>query len=425
MIALVKVLDDLKAVPKANSENFLEMVMFRVPLLKAILRGGLPSFYHLLGALVVVGLGIGLIAPSQPGAYLPQTQEQIIPAADFSRMIREFSEEEGYFLSDNLVSNETSYLHVLGKLEELAATGEGAYLGVGPEQNFTYIAKIRPKIAFIVDIRHQAMIQQLMYKAIFHLSENRAQFLSLLFSKSLGEENPPGSDTSLPDLVSYFERTPGREETFRGNIDIIEKTIQTDFQFPLSPDDQSALEYVYAVFWEENLDIRFLFRGRWSWGRFPTLRGMILEKDLQGQLGNFLAQEKDYQFVRELHLRNRIIPVVGDFSGNKALAAVGDYLERNGYSVSVFYTSNVEQYLFRSGIFGAFAENVRKLPIDEKSLFIRAFTGMGGLHPARVPGHRLSTILQKMTVFLEDYDQNLYPDYWDLLTTNFISANQP
>ena len=403
----------------------LKRVMLRIPLLNLILRGGVPSFYHLLGALVVVGLGIGLIAPSEQKAYLPQSQEQVISAAEFSRMIREFSEEEGYFLSDNFVSNETSYLHVLGKLEELASTGEGAYIGVGPEQNFSYIAKIRPKIAFIVDIRRQAMIQQLMYKAIFHLSENRAQFLSRLFSKPLGGENPPGSDTSLPDLVSYFERTPGTEETFRGNLGIIEKTIQTDFQFPLSSDDRTALEYVYAVFWEENLEIRFWFRGRWSWGRFPTLRGMILEKDLQGQLGNFLAQEKDYQFVRELHLSNRIIPVVGNFSGDKALATVGDYLKENGYVVNVFYTSNVEQYLFRSGIFDAFAENIRRLPIDEKSLFIRAFTGLGGLHPARVPGHRLSTILQKMTVFLEDYDQNLYPDYWALLTTNFIAGNQP
>ena len=102
----------------------LKRVMLRIPLLNLILRGGVPSFYHLLGALVVVGLGIGLIAPSEQKAYLPQPQEQVISAAEFSRMIREFSEEEGYFLSDNFVSNETSYLHVLGKLEELASTGE-------------------------------------------------------------------------------------------------------------------------------------------------------------------------------------------------------------------------------------------------------------------------------------------------------------
>ena len=49
---------------------------------------------------------------------------------------------------------------------------------MGPEQNFTYIAKIRPRIAFIVDIRRQAIIQHLMYKAVFHLSPDRVQFLS-------------------------------------------------------------------------------------------------------------------------------------------------------------------------------------------------------------------------------------------------------
>ncbi len=405
----------------------LKRLMLRIPLLGAIFRKGPSPLHHLLGTLVVLILGIGLIASNWQEAPQPisQIQEQIIPAEEFSRIIRDFSEEGGYFLSDNFISNETSYLHVLGKLGELAATGEGAYIGVGPEQNFTYIAKVRPQIAFIVDIRRQAMLQQLMYKAIFHLSENRAQFLSRLFSRPLVGESAPGTDTSLPELLMYFDRTPGVERTFRENLSILEETIQEDFKFPLSSDDRDALEYVYSAFWKENLNVRFWFSGRWSWGRFPTLRAILLEKDLRGQLGNFLAKEEDYQFVRELHLRNRIIPLVGDFAGSKTFAALGDFLRKNGHSVSVFYTSNVEQYLFRSGIFGTFVENVRKLPIGEKSLFIRAFTGMGGLHPARIPGHRLTTILQEMTVFLEDYDQKLYSDYWALVTTHFIGGNEP
>ena len=103
-----------------------------------------------------------------------------LPASEFLRMIREFSEEDGYFRSDNFTSNETSYLQVIDRFPQLNVSG-GAYVGVGPEQNFTYIAKIRPQIAFIVDIRRQAMIQHLMYKAIFHEAETRAQFLSVLF----------------------------------------------------------------------------------------------------------------------------------------------------------------------------------------------------------------------------------------------------
>lgn len=98
--------------------------------------------------------------------------DQGLPAAEFSRLFRDLSEEGGYFRSDNFTSNETSYLHVVDKLRELGATG-GAYIGVGPEQNFTYIAKVRPRIAFIIDIRRQALIQHLMFKAIFHLASDR------------------------------------------------------------------------------------------------------------------------------------------------------------------------------------------------------------------------------------------------------------
>ncbi|MCH8820768.1 MAG: hypothetical protein IIB03_10705, partial [Acidobacteria bacterium] len=374
-------------------------------------------------ALVVAGLLIGFVAQGWQPAPRAETQGEIIPVEEFSRIIRDFSEEGGYFLSDNFVSNETSYLHVMDKLEEIGTVGEGAYIGVGPEQNFSYIAKLRPRIAFIVDIRRQAIVQQLMYKALFHLSENRIEFLSRLFSSPIMDE-APAVDALLPELLDYFDRKPGEEEVFRKNLSTVVKTIEEDFRFPLTEEDGAGLEYIYSIFWEANLDIRFWFRGRWSWGYFPTLRGILLERELDGDLGNFLAREEDYLFVRELHLQNRIIPVVGDFAGPKALRTVGDYLKKNGYSVSAFYTSNVEQYLFRNGVFGEFVENVRHLPVTEKSLFIRAFTGRGGFHPARVPGHRLTTILQKITTFLGDFDQGRYPNYWALVTTNFISPRE-
>src|SRR5947208_1919563 len=105
-----------------------------------------------------------------------------ISAGEFARLVRDLSEDGGYFRSDNFTSNETSYLHIVDKLRELGATG-GAYLGVGPEQNFTYIAKVKPRIAFIIDIRRQAMIQHLMFKAVFQLAPDRVHYLSLLLSK--------------------------------------------------------------------------------------------------------------------------------------------------------------------------------------------------------------------------------------------------
>src|SRR5262245_62662310 len=91
-------------------------------------------------------LGVALPGHTQVAAVSTEAARESLSAAEFSRLIREFSEDDGYFRSDNFTSNETSYLHVIDKLRELEVSG-GAYVGVGPEQNFTYIAKIRPRIA--------------------------------------------------------------------------------------------------------------------------------------------------------------------------------------------------------------------------------------------------------------------------------------
>jgi hypothetical protein len=358
-------------------------------------------------------------------AGFAQPNLEKLSTAEFSRLIQNLSEEDGYFRSDNFTSNETSYLHVVGKLREMHISG-GAYVGVGPEQNFTYIAKIRPHIAFIVDIRRQAMLQHLLYKALFHISENRAEFLSNLLSRPLAGDSAPGKGSSAERLVQYFGSGFGPGEAFAANLRRVRKIIQEDFQFPLSERDQERVEYVYSAFHKEGLEIGFRTGGMtWAGSNFPTLRDLILQPDQNGNLGNFLANEEDYQFVRNLHRQNRIIPVVGDFAGPKALASVGEYLRKNGYIVRAFYTSNVEQFLFQNGIFRAFVENVRKLPIDADSVFIRAISSRGQVHPATVPGHRITTVLQKISIFLKDYDEGTYTDYRSLVTTHFIAGQQP
>jgi hypothetical protein len=381
---------------------------------------------------LLMALGMGLFAGVGPATHawqesrLEQLHSTRIPADNFSRIIQEFSEEDGFFRSDNFVSNETSYLHVVPKLQRMSAGG-GAYIGVGPEQNFTYIAKIRPQIAFIVDIRRQAVIQHLLYKALFQLSDTRARFLSYLFSKPLSPLDDGESD--IERLIARLSEMPADPEAFVRNLDRIRKTIKHDFRFPLLERDKATLEYVYSAFRDENLGIRYRSGGRnWPgspWGNFPSLRDLILQPDLDGKLGNFLASEGDYRFVRDLQRKNRIIPVVGDFAGNKALASVADYLKQNSYTLTAFYTSNVEQYLFANGVFRAFEENVRKFPVNDRSLFIRAFPNMREPHPARVGGHRLTTLLQKISVFLEDCERGLYQDYWTLVTTNFIAPETP
>lgn len=384
---------------------------------KSLLRRLLST---VLLALSVSGLSFAQSAAThgQPAARQPG-----ISRAEFSRMVRLFSEEEGSFFSENFVSNETGYLYIVDKLKQLGVSG-GAYIGVGPEQNFTYIAKIRPQIAFIVDIRREAIIQHLMYKAIFQMAQDRPHFLSLLFSKPLEGKFAPGSGASVEELVEYFSTTASDDKLFHDNLAAIHTMIEKDFDIPLSGQDGQLLERVCRAFEQANIRIFT----RWADGGyggvfhqgFPTLKDLFLATDANGKKGNFLAAETDYEFVRDLHRSNRIIPVVGDFAGRKALAVVADYLKENGYTVSAFYTSNVEQYLFGNEVFDRFAENVRKLPIDDKSVFIRAVRGG---YQSR--SFRMATRLEKIGVFLKDYDQGLYTDYESLVTTHSIAGEEP
>ena len=57
---------------------------------------------------------------------------------EFWQLVDDFSEPNGYFRSDNLLSNENAFQHVIPTLQATLPAG-GVYLGVGPEQNFTYL----------------------------------------------------------------------------------------------------------------------------------------------------------------------------------------------------------------------------------------------------------------------------------------------
>ncbi len=375
----------------------------------------------------VLGILFLLLAPvvnaaAQTSAATSKAPESLT-ATEFSRLSRELSEEGGYFRSDNFTSNETSYLHVVDKMKQIGAAG-GAYLGVGPEQNYTYIAKIRPRIAFLLDIRRQAIIQHLMYKAIFHLSPTRAQFLARLISRTIPKEAALKADAPINDILAQLMKLAVDEKAYAENLATIRKVIQEEFEFPLSDADQKSLEYVYKSFRDDGLDISYRVDGTWGNNGFPTLQEIIAQPDLKGKQGNFLVTVEEYEFVRGMHQKNLIIPVVGDFGGTKAIASISEYLRKNGLIVTAFYTSNVEQYLFGSNTFAAFAGNVKKLPINEKSIFIRAVPVRYPQHPAQVPGHRLVTLLQFINVFLKDFEEGLYPSYRDLTTIHYIETQK-
>ncbi|HEX3867069.1 MAG TPA: hypothetical protein VHV78_09960, partial [Gemmatimonadaceae bacterium] len=157
-----------------------------------------------------------------------------------------FSEPGGYFRSENFLSNETGFQYVIPDLLRIVKPG-GVYLGVGPEQNFTYIAALQPKMAIIFDIRRGNMIEHLMYKAVFEMSNDRADFLSRLFSRP----RPAGLDTSstAQALFQAYAVSDPDSVLFRKNLTAIEDHLTKDRGFVLGDSDTKSLEYIYSAFY--------------------------------------------------------------------------------------------------------------------------------------------------------------------------------
>ena len=341
-------------------------------------------------------------------------------AERFASLVDTLSEPGGYFDSDNIVSNEAGYLHVKQTLSRLGVEN-GVYIGVGPDQNFTYIAQIRPRYAFILDIRRDNLIEHLLYKAIFSLAESRAEFLSILFSKPVSNAGFNAVTPAIEELVTYFDRTDGDEVQFRRNLERIQAQIGT-FRVALSGDEIRRVSELYRAFFERHLDLRWEYRSDGDRGiSFITYRTFLLGRDLAGAHGNFLASDADYRFIRDMQARNAIIPVTGDFAGSHALRAIGNFVRGRGDRVSAFYLSNVEYYLYPEGRLDEFADNIRYLPTDSHSVMIRAFVNLRQrAHPKRVDRHLMTTVLQYTRSFSQLFADGAYRSYLDLGVKNYM-----
>jgi hypothetical protein len=307
-----------------------------------------------------------------------------LSGAEFFKLIAELSEPDGHFRSDNLVSNELYAQRVIPELTRLSRPGR-AYLGVGPEQNFTYIAAVRPAMAFIIDVRRGNLHLHLMYKALFELSADRAEFVSRLFSR----KRPSGlgrQSTVQQIMAASAEPWPRSPDLFKQNIGAIRRVLASKSERSVTESDLKGIEEVYQEFYTRGPEIRYEVTPG-SPGSFPSYSEIVAATDDASVPRGFLATEENFALIKDLQSRNLIVPVVGDFAGPKAIRAVGKYLRARNAIVSAFYVSNVEQYLRRDGRLEAFCGSASTLPIDDRSTFIRSerggFASRGGGVPTR------------------------------------------
>jgi len=383
------------------------------------MTSALRSRRSLLGAFALAVLPVLAVAQSTIPSRLTDKELWQLNA--------EFSEPGGYFRSDNLLSNETGFQAVIPGLLEKLKPG-GVYLGVGPEQNFTYIVALKPKIAVIFDIRRGNMVEHLMYKALLETSADRAEFMSKLFSRT----RPAGLDTAstAQQLFAAYNRAAPDSALFRKNLVAIKDFLSKTKGFALGDSDSKTLDYIYAAFYGGGPQINYNYSsggggggggfGGGFGGGMPTYATLQTATDTAGKNWAYLATEANFRWLKDFESKNLLVPVVGDFAGPKAIRTVGQYLKDHNAVVSAMYCSNVEQYLFRQDDdWSRFYRNIGTLPLDANSSFIRSISGgMRGVSPqggfARYGG-RLANVTSSMAETVKGFNEGKIQTYTDII----------
>jgi hypothetical protein len=351
---------------------------------------------------------VAALAVTPPGVLgRPADLPPRIDDAEFWRLVEDFSEAGGFFRSDNLVSNEDAFQDVIADLERTVKRG-GVYVGVGPDQNFTYLAALQPGLAFITDIRRGNLQLQLMYKALFELSADRAEFLSRL----LGRRRPIGLGpaSSAEELFAAYAMVLPSRDFFEENRAAVLRTLRDTHGFPIDEADEAGILKVMQSFYSGGPSLSYATSGPMR-QRYPSFQDLQMASDGRGRNRAYLGSEDAFRVVKGLSENNLIVPVVGNFAGPKALRAIGAFVRARGAAVTAFYVSNVEQYLFQDRVWQDFARNLAALPTDPTSTVIRAcftrcqFTG----------GSRSVTLLDSMATLIRDADAGRITTYWDVL----------
>jgi hypothetical protein len=365
------------------------------------------------GGAVLLALVLILAANGAPAAT----------ATPFAKLVERLSEPGGDFGGDNLISNEQSYLHVMPALAAAKVSG-GAYIGVGPDQNFAYIAQIKPAVAYIIDIRRDNLLLHLLFKALFAAAPTRVSYLCLLTGRPLPEKPETWADAGIEAIMKHVDSAkPLSDEEQRKIQQGLEARIK-EFGVAVTPAEFATIASCRGQFVTAGLGLVFQARGQPLRSYYPNLRTLLRETDREGHALGFLASEAAYQFVSDMQARDLIVPVVGDVSGAQAMRAIAADMKARRLALSGFYISNVEYYLYQGRSFERYAANLREFPRDEHSMVIRSVFPSGGSRNLRqsVPGYYSTSLVQPFGAMLAGLDAGKYRTYRELVQA---SAQSP
>jgi hypothetical protein len=249
---------------------------------------------------------------------------------------------------------------------------------------------LKPAMAFIIDIRHGNLDVHLLYKALFEISKDRSEFVSRLFSRK--QPNGLTTKSTASAIFTAYLGAEGSKEFYEENLKAVEDVLVKKHGFPLTSGDLEGIRWALSNYYQFGPSISYnsslsanvppaivgATGGNRGGNNGVTYASLMMSDDGSGQNWSYLANEENFAFVKNLESRNLVVPVVGDFGGNKAIKAVARYLKSADAMVSAFYLSNVEQFLVQDGKWDTFCSSVAALPLDKTSMFIRSGRGRNG-----------------------------------------------
>jgi hypothetical protein len=250
---------------------------------------------------------------------------------------------------DCFVTSEVAHNDVIAKCRP-AGNGTGAYIGVGPCQNLTYIGALRPRIAIICDSRLDNLIGHLVFKLLLERAGDPLDYLLLLFSR-VHQSRPPTTDIRQPeDLLAAFDGAAPDPATFWANLEWLHSEAKRRWEF--ADEHLARLSHVYGAFFDRQLEITAVNQMCADALGSPTLRDVVLARNSYGRNFHFLAAPDRFAYVRQMHAGDRIIPMLGNFSSPASIALINAVLAESGEQADTIYLSNIEDHVLGRYVLG-------------------------------------------------------------------------
>lgn len=233
----------------------------------------------------------------------------------------------------------------------------GAYVGIGSDQSYSYIAAARSRWAWVMDYDPRVVQNHLRLRAFILASPTPDEFVALFA--------PAGKERALAILGEAYADDP-RLRTLRWGYVATRDELQPYFAAQRKPGRRAGF--------------------------------------------GWLRDDESYRYIRTLYQQGRLSIKAGDLLMDGAMQAMGAAARELGVPVRIYYTSNAPT-AWGGQVTPAYRRNVLALPFDAESLVLQTTDGGGSLRQKTKWHHNV----QWGRLLHERIEAPAYDNVWKLL----------